>query len=366
MIDRCLDFFLMLPKTYRTLLRSGEIDKSRASIASDLLRLFFDYKTFPDHYGPCRLWEMDESQWKYYYGSSYQAYQRRNLHREVEPPEYVVVFADKTISERLCRDIGVNVPHSYGTVSPNENYRDKIESWVLSSAEDAFLLKPVRSGGGRGIDLVRKDGGRILVNTRSGVVPLGELVVTQQMILQAFIKQDARLAAFSASSVNTVRVAALFTKSNSVVLLGAAFRCGRGGAYIDNWSAGGVAVGVDLDTGRLKKYAYDKEGNRYVEHPTSKIVFEGWAVPQWRCIRETVIRIQKAFPCYRMLGIDVALQENGEPLVIEVNDNLDVTFVEQTSGPLLRNEAVLRAFGEYELFVNRHQRKLFQQMVVGR
>jgi hypothetical protein len=38
---------------------------------------------------------------------------------------------------------------------------------------------------------------------------------------------------------------------------------------------------------------------------------------------------------------------------------------EQTSGPLLKNDEVLRAFGAYDLLVNRHQKKLYRRLLNG-
>jgi hypothetical protein len=36
--------------------------------------------------------------------------------------------------------------------------------------------------------------------------------------------------------------------------------------------------------------------------------------------------------------------------------------LEQKAGPLLRSESALRAFGEYDLLVNKHQRKLYDSL----
>ena len=72
------------------------------------------------------------------------------------------------------------------------------------------------------------------------------------------------MAVFSASSVNTLRVVTMVTPHDDIIVVNAAFRTGVGHAFVDNWSAGGVAAGIDCESGRLKKYAYDKKGNRYV------------------------------------------------------------------------------------------------------
>ena len=82
-------------------------------------------------------------------------------------------------------------------------------------------------------------------------------------------------------------------------------------------------------------------------------------VPEWERICTAAAAIQKAFPFYRMLGLDIAIDQNGEPVLIEINGSPDLAGQEQMSGALLRSKPVLRAFGEYCLLVNRHQRKLY-------
>ena len=111
----------------------------------------------------------------------------------------------------------------------------------------------------------------------------------------------------------------MVTPQDEIIVVNAALRTGVGHALVDNWSAGGVAAGVDCATGRLKKHAYDKKGNRYVAHPTSGIVFEDYQIPEWDRVHAAAVAIQRAFSFYRMLGLDIALDPNGQPVLIEIN-----------------------------------------------
>ena len=173
------------------------------------------------------------------------------------------------------------------------------------------------------------------------------------------LKQDSRMSVFLSSSVNTLRVVTMYTKEGSIIILGATMRCGVSESYVDNLSAGGLTVGIDCITGRLNKYAMDNKGNRYVKHPKSHIVFEDFIIPEWGRIVETTEKIQKAFSFYCLLGIDIALQESGDPIVIEVNASPDLS---EEVGPLLKDKKNLKAFGEYDLLINKHQRKLYNNL----
>lgn len=61
-----------------------------------------------------------------------------------------------------------------------------------------------------------------------------------------------------------------------------------------------------------------------------------------------------------MIGLDIALDWEGDPVIIEANGQPDLGGYEQAVGPLLKNEEVLKAFGEYGLLVNKHQRRLYK------
>jgi len=360
-VDRFIDFFSLLPKYYFEMIKFKECKKSHFAIAIDLLELFFSYKTFPNHYGQCRLWEIEKTNWKFYYGSNYDAHQRARLQRKVQPTKYAI-FNDKLICEHLCRGIGVNTPHMYSIISPDENYKGKIESCFHDSAADVFIIKPLLGSGGRGIVLAKKTNKKIIIQSKAHFIPLQDFKLTKKAIVQEVLKQDSRMSRFSSSSVNTLRIVTMYTKKESIIVLGAMMRCGVGASYVDNTSAGGIGVGINYQTGQLYKYAYDKKGHRYAEHPTSKIVFEGCVIPEWNRIIDVAVKIQQSFPFYRILGMDIALKENGEPVIIEINDSADLLGVEQKCGPLLKVEQNLLSFGEYDLFVNRHQRKLFDSL----
>jgi len=362
-IDRSIKFFT-LPSYYFKITKIKECNKPRFYIMLDLLELFFSYKTFPDHYGPCRLWEIEKSEWKYYYGSNYQTYQMSKLLATVQPWEYVIIFHDKAVCDILCKGIGVNLPKMYGMISPDQNYKEIIKSWFQNFAIDSLIIKPLKGAQGLGIVLAIKINDNIFIKSKSGLTPLQVFDLSEPSIAQELIKQDRRMSVFSSSAVNSLRVVTMYTKSESIIILSAAMLCGVNDSYISNWSAGGVIVGIDSETGQLKKYAYDKKGNKYDKHPTSKEKFQDFIIPQWKSVIEVAKKIQKAMPCYRILGMDIALQENGEPIVIEINDNPDLLMMEQTNGPMFRIEQNLKAFGEYNLFFNKHQKELYRNLII--
>lgn len=354
--------FFMLPGCFHKVKAFKDCKKSRINIALDLLTWFFSYKTFPDHYGLCRLWEVDRNEWKYYYGSNYLPHQLARLKRVVQPLEYRVLFNDKYLCVLICQALGFRAPRTYGVLDPALDYRAQIDEWLDASSEHQLIIKPLFGEKGRDIVVAARAKGGTVIRTKQTSTPLNGYVLGERAIVQDIVAQDARMAAFSSSSVNTLRVVTLLTPQNKVLIVNAIFRSGVGNALIDNWSAGGVAVGVDCINGRLHKYAYDKNSNRYLAHPESGVVFEDHPVPEWDRICALAIAVQKALPFYRLLGLDMAIDQSGEPVVVEVNGAADLGGGEQMAGPMLKSEPVLRAFGEYDLLVNKHQRKLYASL----
>jgi hypothetical protein len=362
-IDRFFDFF-SLPKLFFELVRSKRCHRSKLRTAADLLILFFGYRTFPDNYGPCHLWEVHRSEWKYYYGSNYRSYQRSRLVRQVQPRAYQILFDDKAICERLCRDI-VNIPFSYGQIRPDQDYAKKIQSWIEKSASGVLFIKPLRGAGGRDIVLAKRSDSGAFIQNKGAKIPLNEFRLSEDAIVQEYVKQDYRMAAFSPSSVNTVRIVTMLTLNDEAIILTSIMRTGVGDSYVDNWSAGGVGIGLDRGSGQLNKYGYDKKGNKYLFHPTSGKEFGNFLVPEWNHLVDVAKKVQYSFPCYRLLGMDLALEDNAEPVLIEVNDCPDLLGMEQMSGPLLRDGQNLCAFGQYGLLINKHQLKLYNDLCHG-
>jgi glutathione synthase/RimK-type ligase-like ATP-grasp enzyme len=354
--------FLALPGCYRQVRAFKECPRRGAALAGDLLTLFFSYKTFPDHYGLCRLWEVDREGWKYYYGSNYHPLQRARISAAMKQPDYRIMFVDKFLCTMYAKGVGIRGPETFGLIDPADDYRDRLRSWLRASPAQAVIIKPLYGRGGQGIVIARRAGDGAVVQTPRASLALDDFVLEDRSVVQELLRQDARMAAFSPFSVNTLRLITMLTKRGEVILVNGSMRSGVGESFVDNWSAGGVSVGVDCERGVLKRYAYDKNWRRFAAHPTSGTVFEDYPIPEWERVRAVAVSIQKAFAFYRLIGLDLALGPGGEPLLIEINGSPDLSALEQKAGPLLKNERVLRAFGEYELLVNKHQRRIYAEL----
>ena len=151
-----------------------------------------------------------------------------------------------------------------------------------------------------------------------GSVALRQRYGKVSFFLERQLKQEKILSSYNPDTVNTVRVLTL-NERGDIKIVSAAVRFGRKGAFVDNMHAGGLAVSVDVETGRMGAYGgrrFDKA--MYFEHPDSHITFGSKEVPQWKEIKRLVQRTLTVLPQYRSVGFDIVTTDNG-PLILEIN-----------------------------------------------
>lgn len=135
-------------------------------------------------------------------------------------------------------------------------------------------------------------------------------------ILEEIIKQDAEMASFNESSVNTIRIPSFITKTGEHVILNPTIRTGRKGSVVDNAGAGGITAMIDIKTGNIISEAIDKKYNRYKVHPDSGKPFVGTQIPRWNELVKIVEIAHRSLPSrHRYVGFDFALSEKGWQLI---------------------------------------------------
>ena len=187
---------------------------------------------------------------------------------------------------------------------------------------DAFL-KEMLGECSTGIYPFELRGGKIYVERKeSGLDSLKKIVATKHLI-QERIKQHEKMGQLCPASVNTIR---LLTVNNhkQVDPIAAILRIGINGSC-DNLTTGGVAVGVDIDSGKLTKHGVRRPGFGGIveEHPVTKIRFEGFEIPYYREMVELAQKLHEFFYGVKCIGWDLAVTESG-PVFIEGNDNWEV------------------------------------------
>lgn len=110
-------------------------------------------------------------------------------------------------------------------------------------------------------------------------------------------------------SVNTFRIMTYRWK-NQIIVAPIIMRIGRGGSYLDNAHAGGMFIALS-DDGTLHKTAFTEFKEEFVEHPDSKLKFEGYRIPLLPNVVDAVKRMHYSLPAIGVINWDMTLDESG-------------------------------------------------------
>ena len=139
--------------------------------------------------------------------------------------------------------------------------------------------------------------------------------IKDDFVLQTVIRQHPTLAAINAS-INTIRILT-FRFRGEIHVLSAVLRMGSGDSKVDNIAKGGFACPVQSD-GRLEKYAVSRVSKTNTVHP-SGVAFSDIVIPNYAHVIEKVKQAADNMPYFNLLGWDIAIGEDGEPIFIEFN-----------------------------------------------
>lgn len=184
----------------------------------------------------------------------------------------------------------------------------------LACKEDAVCIKKATdSSGGSGVYLIEKSECENYRQTVQKVISK----ISGDIVIQKRIIQHKAMSELNRTSVNTIRILTLL-KEDDVKICSSIVRVGKPDSKLDNFSSGGMAIGV-TPSGKLKKYAYFSSGERIEKNLSTGIPFEGFQLPSFD---ETIALVKKAHmyvPNFRLVSWDIAIREDGTPILIEAN-----------------------------------------------
>jgi len=202
-----------------------------------------------------------------------------------------------------------------------------------------LVVKPVYGYRGQRVTVLTHTDGRYYRNK----TPIGEsalrewLQTLNQYFVTEFLRQHEFVSTMYSEAKNTLRLLTMWPDNGAPFDAAGAFRIGTAAsAPLDNWSQGGIATRVDLETGSLDPAIGIREGQRRTlsRHPDTDRQIADRTVPRWGEIKEGVLALATRFPEVPYLGWDIALTEGLPFGVIEANAFPDADVV-QLHRPLL-------------------------------
>lgn len=307
----------------------------------DYLMYIFKYEQFPDEYflyGLDRV-SADMDDYMMPYSSFIALRQRKNTVRigRQTPYSYVCLLRDKELFEWISEKLDIPTPKTLGKLHDgllSGRYSGLFADYCVSMADgSALFLKEIAGYKGSGAFAIEKKDGKLFFNGDSLEINeiMDRIPSKQTYIVQEKVVQHSAINQIYPDALNTLRVVSIVF-GEDIVILGSFLRIGANGSVVDNWSHGGLAVGVNED-GTLMKWGIFKPeyGIKTDRHPNTGLIFEGYRLPYWEEAIDLVKTCHRKFSFIGAIGWDVAFTERG-PIIIEGNDDFGGTSLQACTG----------------------------------
>lgn len=243
------------------------------------------------------------------------------------------------------------IDQEYYSNQMNQLSRDEVIE--ICSAKDILIINDsVDSAGGKSVEKLVLLGLSAKEKKDKIVRVLNER--KYDFVIQECIKQHPSMAKFNESSINTFRVTTLYLNGVFSVL-SIVLRFGKRGMPVDNWGSGGIMIGVSSE-GKLNDFGYDIQLNKYYEY--NDVTFKNEIVSQIPSILQKVEDYHKnSFSLCKFIGWDICLNENNDPIVIELNSSQPGVIGEQLcTGPIFgdRTDEVITYCNNKKFIYNKH------------
>ncbi|MBR4389310.1 MAG: hypothetical protein IKT00_09060 [Prevotella sp.] len=237
---------------------------------------------------------------------------------------FIPSYGDKNITDKLLS--GIKMPH---TILKCMNGHYYFEGEPVSEQEaldrcknlSDVLIKPALSSQGKGIQSVTvKDG-----TTNIDGLSLKELFrqYRKNFLLQERLHQHERMDALNPTSVNTIRIVT-YRSDMEILLVYAVVRIGKMGSVVDNQCAGGISAVID-ENGCLGKFGFGGYEEDNILKTDAGTFLEGYQLPSYDKAIETVKKLHFQLPYFDLIGWDIAIDVEGDPVLIEWNQRVGLS-----------------------------------------
>lgn len=237
------------------------------------------------------------------------------------------------------------------------NSYDKLKSFVLKF-ENGVVFKPYRGGGGSQIGKVVYMNEELSFSGHcNSYEQFKERVLKNSkhnFIVTEVIKQNNVISEIYPDTLNTVRILTMIDyETNKPFIAAAVQRIGmKRSNVVDNWTAGGISIKVDVSTGKMGKGALypgkkDKTLIWHTAHPDTGVKFEGTKIPNWENICDFILKLSEEFYYLPYIGWDVvSLKDDFK--ILEGNTNSDINLL-QIHGGLLKDDRVREFYKKHNV-----------------
>ena len=145
------------------------------------------------------------------------------------------------------------------------------------------------------------------------------------MLVEEVIEQCEEMAVLHPASVNSVRMHTINLGNGDIRLWYPFIRIGLGGNFISSASTGGIIACINVGTGMVETAGFDKLAKTTDVHPDTHFKIKGIKIPRWRQLCDKAFELSERLPTLRYIGWDFAYDKDGEWIVMEGNENGEIS-----------------------------------------
>lgn len=242
-----------------------------------------------------------------------------------------IIADNKLRTKILLQKAGINVPK----LIVRFNSLKGLEKFQWEKLEGNFVIKPTSGYGGEGIIIIRKRGkyagdwvkmDGTIINTQDIIRHCQEILagkyslhnLPDSVIVEDRIKIHPMFLAITKAGTPDIRVI-IYNKVPVMAMFRIPTEKSGGKA---NLQQGAIGLGIDLATG-ITTFGIEGKGNiirKIYDYGKKKFrKVNGIKIPFWKEILETSVKCQEAISGLGFLGVDVVLDKEKGPMVLEVN-----------------------------------------------
>lgn len=257
------------------------------------------------------------------------------------------ILNDKIKFNFYLRENNIPTTNYIGSIRKNI-FNDSDSQIVLENSEDLIPILSQKLEIHQSLFIKRIDtygGSDIFKINKKNLSTIKNINLEYDYLIDETIEQHNKLNEINPNCINTLRVNTFRNLNGEIIICNCQLRLGVGDAWVDNSTAGGITLIYDIDANKLNKRAYSlyrQGGKTFLQHPSTKFVFENKSLPFSEDIKLLVKKTALLFDT-PIIGWDIAYTKNG-PIVIEGNDNPSVMLMQVPEKGIIEREIFREIF----------------------
>lgn len=345
--------------------------KSKPSQLIDYLYIFFVLKFMPSNYHLFCFDTKNRKEFKRYIGNTVLDHYTKRKFKILWRDNNLI--HDKYIFKVICEHHNLPVPMNFGKYRIGERNKQQIDlrQLMIEKKLKTIVLKPEFGAWGLGIQFI----------SRNELDKLEHLGSSQKgdYIIEEHLSQHPELDKINPYSVNSIRIITFLCTDDTVEFLGSMLKTSQSTLPVDNFTLGGIVIGIDMSTGKLRKEGFVKSyyshklnemkatlscqstkqyfetlraktilrsGRILLRHPVTQTEFLDFQIPYWDELKEITMNAQKVFYQIKTIAWDVAVASKG-PVIIEANAYWGTAGLQAANAGLMtdRNRKLFAQYG---------------------